>query len=399
MKNALCLLFILITSSSYSQDPEFDTLMKIFRNKSSYGSIPDDFAIKYFGYDINAKNVAGEKMPLGADEILFETDSTIALVVFTDCGAGGACTTQWLHVFTKKGVEIASTFFGSAVADCESYSGSRCIFASDSLLVLNEEDYEQDCDTNVMHRYESTISVVEFDGSDFHYTMELPIDSRRKYYIGSNELLTEDDLDKYSKDELPAIRNEIFAAHGYIFKTEKWKKYFQGEEWYRPRYDDVVDSLTVVEKLNVQLLLSLEKRSVKKIQANYPLVVVDGFFIDRSEEYIKNYFGEGSLRETHYLKPAIATEMIGELGKDGLVLIMTKEANNLKSIELRSEEYLLFDDPPLMIINNQEVNNVKLESIDPNSVESIEIVTPFTAVKEFGPERKGGIIKIVLKER
>lgn len=62
--------------------------------------------------------------------------------------------------------------------------------------------------------------------------------------------------------ELDIMRNEIFADHGYIFKTEKWESYFQQQYWYTPLYDDVYDKLTIIEIINIHniLIVSKEKR-------------------------------------------------------------------------------------------------------------------------------------------
>lgn len=30
------------------------------------------------------------------------------------------------------------------------------------------------------------------------------------------------------------VRNEIFARHGYVFKTEKYRECFGKKKWYRP---------------------------------------------------------------------------------------------------------------------------------------------------------------------
>lgn len=39
-----------------------------------------------------------------------------------------------------------------------------------------------------------------------------------------------------------------------------------------------------------------------------------------------------------------------------------------------------------------------LDEINPNSIDSIVVVTPYSAVKGFGMERIGGIIKIYTSE-
>jgi hypothetical protein len=70
----------------------------------------------------------------------------------------------------------------------------------------------------------------------------------------SEYLLTENDLKGLSKAELRILRNEIYARHGYIFKSEDLREYFSQQPWYSPRYNDVSDKLTAVEKKNVEFI-------------------------------------------------------------------------------------------------------------------------------------------------
>jgi hypothetical protein len=54
------------------------------------------------------------------------------------------------------------------------------------------------------------------------------------------------------------MRNEIFARHGYIFKTNDMKLYFESQAWYSPKYEDVTSFLTEIEKGNIELIKRYE---------------------------------------------------------------------------------------------------------------------------------------------
>lgn len=79
-----------------------------------------------------------------------------------------------------------------------------------------------------------------------------------KYPTASSRILTYDDVAYLNKDELNIMRNEIFARHGFIFKTEKMIEYFIKQSWYRPMYSDVNASLTTIEQKNIQFIKSFE---------------------------------------------------------------------------------------------------------------------------------------------
>ena len=70
----------------------------------------------------------------------------------------------------------------------------------------------------------------------------------------STRLLTASDLVNKSQWELRVMRNEIFARHGYIFKTPEMQSYFSRQRWYNPRHDDVSGSLTTIEARNVEII-------------------------------------------------------------------------------------------------------------------------------------------------
>jgi len=74
----------------------------------------------------------------------------------------------------------------------------------------------------------------------------------------SQRLLTSSELNGMSKHDLKIMRNEIFARHGYIFKTSEMKSYFSSQSWYHGRYEDVSSMLSDIEHKNVALIKSYE---------------------------------------------------------------------------------------------------------------------------------------------
>ncbi|MEQ8906813.1 YARHG domain-containing protein [Ekhidna sp.] len=66
--------------------------------------------------------------------------------------------------------------------------------------------------------------------------------------------------DHLSIEDLDIMRNEIFAEYGYKFKSEKWQKYFSKQPWYTPKYDDVNDMLTEIDKANVKFILKIKEQ-------------------------------------------------------------------------------------------------------------------------------------------
>lgn len=71
------------------------------------------------------------------------------------------------------------------------------------------------------------------------------------------------DLRGMSQDTVAALRNEIYARHGYAFATEYWQNYFAAKAWYRR--DSTCDDSTVrgrlssIERANISTIVSYEE--------------------------------------------------------------------------------------------------------------------------------------------
>lgn len=98
-------------------------------------------------------------------------------------------------------------------------------------------------------KYSDTcISEVSVIASDVEAAADfiLPFSSERK--------LTETDISKLSVEQIGIARNEIYARHGYIFKTDKYKTYFENKPWYKPSTSFKEEDLNEIEKYNTVFL-------------------------------------------------------------------------------------------------------------------------------------------------
>ncbi|MFD1705974.1 YARHG domain-containing protein [Siminovitchia sediminis] len=66
-----------------------------------------------------------------------------------------------------------------------------------------------------------------------------------------------EDIKGMSKEELRLARNEIYARHGYIFKSKDLQNYFDRQAWYT-RNPNYKGDLTAVEEHNVNFIKSFE---------------------------------------------------------------------------------------------------------------------------------------------
>lgn len=80
----------------------------------------------------------------------------------------------------------------------------------------------------------------------------------------SKQKLTEKDLKNLRKLDLEIIKNSVFARHGYSFKKETFRYFFEQTEWYIPVSNNVDADLSPLEKENVALLNRFTKYAEDK---------------------------------------------------------------------------------------------------------------------------------------
>ena len=124
------------------------------------------------------------------------------------------------------------------------------------------------------------------------------VDSALYLFPSDTTYVSESDLQGLTKHEVALIRNEIFARHGYIFKTEEFKVYFDTTSWYvpNPNYSDSL--LNDIERANVKFIQQYEKKMDSIIRKenfeelvdlgqhpNYDTEVFSSFYSDEYGSY------------------------------------------------------------------------------------------------------------------
>jgi len=78
------------------------------------------------------------------------------------------------------------------------------------------------------------------------------------YPEASKRLLRLSDVEGLTSWDLKVMRNEIYARHGYIFKTQDMIDYFSQQDWYKTRYNNVNSMITALEKRNIIFIRKYE---------------------------------------------------------------------------------------------------------------------------------------------
>lgn len=126
---------------------------------------------------------------------------------------------------------------------------------TDGVDTLFAQDY--DGDTDYVLQYDSDLEEQQRLDEEMEWReakMEL-----QKYVIYDSDVrnLTYDDIQYLAKDDIRLAKNEIYARHGYIFKSDDLNEYFNQRWWYMPKYtSDTFDEsvFNEYEKHNIAFL-------------------------------------------------------------------------------------------------------------------------------------------------
>ncbi len=151
---------------------------------------------------------------------------------------------------------------------------------------------------------------------------------------------------------------------------------------------------------------------------NDPLVLIDGKIIDDKQLHSLT---PQDIESVNVLKNESATKLYGEKGKNGVVLITTKNGktgtgtnsaevevigygkiqnenqNNLPNsgFKIRSSG----GDIPLIVKDGIISPNQKIEDINPNDIESINVLKGESAISKYGEKGKNGVLEVTMKKQ
>ena len=131
------------------------------------------------------------------------------------------------------------------------------------------------------------------------------VSSNLDYVIrqSSTQLLTGDEVEGFSREQLCVARNEILARQGWLFDDEDLREYFYSKPWYMPSIPAAefdYDSLSTVEQNNISLIRYYEEHDGGYVEwsANNPYREVYYKYWDRN--YIFSYSSTRRLEKSQF---------------------------------------------------------------------------------------------------
>ncbi|RXQ89528.1 hypothetical protein EO244_14270 [Ancylomarina salipaludis] len=179
-------------------------------------------------------------------------------------------------------------------------------------------------------------------------------------------------------------------------KIREMIKKFESPEFQQNLKDNIEKSRIHIEKC----LKNNEGKKIKlKIDStNMPLCILDGIEISQNE---LNKIDSDVIESINVLKDKTETSIYGEKGKNGVILIDSKNmrrskdrSKNSKTIKINGKT----KNPPLYIIDGVKMNkHMKITDIDPSDIESINVLKDKSAIEKYGKKAKNGVIEITTK--
>ena len=256
-RTGLTILIIISWTLINAQEDKYDSLKSYFNDLNFVefieveGSlrIPNKLAETFFKIEFNPEE--NRCYPVK----IYEHSNYDMFRVNIPCAAGGMCEKEILIILDKTGKFIDQIESGHHYEDL-SFSDYKNFEIKDSLIIC-ETTYEE-YNTSSLKVEHQKISYSHFIISEKGILQKIgPFypQKNRKYPFTSVRLISQTELDSIPEHDLDLMRNEIYADHGYIFKSSEWKLYFESKEWYKPLASNVESKLNPIEKINIRLIL------------------------------------------------------------------------------------------------------------------------------------------------
>ncbi len=407
MKKVALVLLLSFSVNCFSQETKEEFMAsfnKFIELTDGFNKIPDNLIKKHLGKEWISLNDAYRSFYGTFDYKPFNIkENTFTVISIT---IGGVCSREVLLSFNGEGKLISHIDIGYGCDDPGDFwesSGKSCYLLTKELIVINDYKTIREMDDKGYVKEDS--EETNYDKYSFYTITDngsFKLLQKTGYIITDIDnpstsviLLTDWKIKNYTLKDLRILRNEIFARKGFIFKSKDLKEHFSQFPWYKPKYTDVTDSLSMIEKANIQIILSVEKEKKEKIrtQRSRAQNVLNGFFIRLKKEEIISMIGSNKISDTTYKAPEDCKN-IGIIGLNGLFLIQA-EISMQKLLGTYSN-YFIYDSMPIYVLNEKDTLNTPA-GINPTLVEKTIVISPYEAALKYGHKYNGGIIKFFTK--
>ncbi|WP_066220863.1 M56 family metallopeptidase [Formosa haliotis] len=227
----------------------------------------------------------------------------------------------------------------------------------------------------------TTRTVYPPQGNPSTYTLTDPI------YILNGKEISKDEMNKIAPENIDSV---------FVLKGEKAiEKY--GE---KGKHGVVVITTKPKDAIKVRATKASPKTVLESSSKNPPLAFLNGKEISREE---MEAIDPDTIDNIMVLKDEKAIEKYGDKGKHGVLEITTKSSKtNSNPWEISAGVTEVFtiehSENPIYFIDGKEAKGVKIEDIDPGTIESVNVLKDEKAIEKYGDRAKDDVIEITLKK-
>lgn len=241
--------------------------------KTSAGSIVNKRVEGFYVGDFEAVKVSGDQVPMMTNRINVSIDSLKdGVVVGHSVVAGNIRPFKGTYELNNGRYDVQAKEPGddkydgkfNFILDPKEERIQGVWHANNKQLTVPERSYSL---SKTTFRYDPELSienlpadVFNISNTDAHDGEHFTEDAGK--INASTTLLTTADVENMYKRDLEAMRNAIYARHGYSFKNREMRDFFDKHvSWYVPVSTDVTKDLTELEKKNIALIKRYEKHA------------------------------------------------------------------------------------------------------------------------------------------
>ena len=158
--------------------------------------------------------------------------------------------------------------------------------------------------------------------------------------------------------------------------------------------------ISVIEKNSFKVRLSGNPQIVPKMTLQFPNTL---YTIDGKEANTKTVdaLNPTDMLSINVLKDQSAIDKYGNKGKNGVIEITIKgdKAEKLKEVNSHTIQILPFPKGPLYIVDGHEMTQEEVNKIDPQTIESMEVLKGEAAKEEYGVKGNNGVTILTLEKK
>jgi len=128
-----------------------------------------------------------------------------------------------------------------------------------------------------------------------------------------------------------------------------------------------------------------------KVNGNKPLILVDGI---RVEGDLDGRWSPEDIESIEVLKDESATKIYGSMAMHGVVRITTKKAAAVRKDVVEKD----MPENALWLLDGKEMEKDQIQKLNPDSIQSMNVLKGEEAIKKYGDKGKRGVIEITTKK-